>query len=81
MQSLPLRDQAVIFTFLISFQSVGYLFVRFLEKLEGDPIVSGLAQMRGSSLYDGKSVGLEIRKPNLWSGCVTRKSFGLMTVH
>ena len=65
MQSLPLRDQAVIFIFLISFQSVGYLLVWFLEKLEGDPIVSGLAQMHGSSLYDGRSVGLEIRKPSL----------------
>lgn len=65
MQSLPLRDQAVIFIFLISFQSIGYLFVWFLEKLEGDPIFSDLAQMHGSSLYDGKSVGLEIRKLSL----------------
>ena len=65
MQSLPLRDQAVIFIFLLSFQSVGYLFVWFLKKLEGDLIFSDLAQKHGSSLYDGKSVGLEIRKPTL----------------
>lgn len=81
MQSLPWRYQAVMFIFLLSFQSVSYISVFSLEKIEEDSTFSDLAQMPlqppgvMKRTWDWKS-------ENQGSDQVlslTHKSFGLMT--